>query len=290
MLLGIKFDPKKDIQRIIVITFAALLVALNLKSFVGTGGIYPGGVSGVAILIQRIAETFFHVKLSYTLINLLLNAGPVYIGFRYIGKKFTLLSFYFIFISSIITDLIPKITITQDILLISIFGGIINGIAIGLCLLMNATTGGTDFIGIFLSERLGVDSFNMILGLNAVILCIAGFLFGWDKALYSILFQYASTEVLHHIYRKFQQGTLFVVTDQADLIADTISEMTMHSSTILKGEGAYKHRERSLVYSVISAAEANDVMKKLREVDPKAFINMIHTEKMSGRFYYRKEE
>ena len=68
--------------------------------------------------------------------------------------------------------------------------------------MMNATTGGTDFIAIYLSDKKGVDSFNIVLGLNAVILAAAGILFGWDKALYSIIFQYASTQVLHVLYKK----------------------------------------------------------------------------------------
>lgn len=84
--------------------------------------------------------------------------------------------------------------------MISIFGGIINELVISICLLVNATTGGTDFIAIYLSEKKGVDSFHIVLELNVVILASAGLLFGWDKALYSIIFQYASTQVLHTLY------------------------------------------------------------------------------------------
>ena len=97
-----------------------------------------------------------------------------------------------IVLSGALTDILPGYAITYDTLLISIFGGLINGLVISLCLAVNATTGGTDFIAIFLSDRKGIDSWNMILGLNVVILAIAGVLFGWDKALYSIIFQYTS--------------------------------------------------------------------------------------------------
>ena len=102
-----------------------------------------------------------------------------------------------IVLTGILTDVMPVYVITYDILLISIFGGMISGAAVSMCLLMNATTGGTDFIAIYLSDKKGVDSWNMILGLNGIILLFAGFLFGWDKALYSIIFQYVSTQVLH---------------------------------------------------------------------------------------------
>ena len=187
-----EFDLKKDGKRIIVICLAAVLMAVNIKTFVRAGGLYPGGATGLTILIQRVFEIFFHITLPYTAINLLLNAIPIYIGFRYIGKKFTLYSCLMIVLTSVLTDIIPAYAITYDTLLISIFGGIINGLVISLCLLMNATTGGTDFISIYLSSKRGMDSWNLVLGLNVIILSMAGFLFGWEKALYSIIFQYAS--------------------------------------------------------------------------------------------------
>lgn len=92
-----------------------------------------------------------------------------------------------IVVSGILTDIVPSFPMTQDILLISIFGGLINALAISLCLFANATSGGTDFIAIFLSEKYGIDSWNYIFAGNVVILGIAGALFGWDKALYSII-------------------------------------------------------------------------------------------------------
>ena len=156
--------------------------------------------------------------------------------------------------------------------------------------MMNATTGGTDFIAIYLSDKKGVDSFNIVLGLNALILIAAGILFGWDKALYSIIFQYASTQVLHVLYKKYQQKTLFVVTNHPQEVSDAISEECNHGATILEGEGSYGHCERYVVYSVVSSAESEKVIKAVRETDPQAFINAIRTEQVSGRFYQKPAE
>lgn len=156
--------------------------------------------------------------------------------------------------------------------------------------MMNATTGGTDFIAIYLSDKKGVDSFNIVLGLNAVILVAAGILFGWDKALYSIIFQYASTQVLHVLYKKYQQKTLFVVTNHPQEISNAIAEVSNHGATILEGEGSYEHCERYVVYSVVSSAESEKVIKAVRETDPQAFINAIRTEQVSGRFYQKPAE
>lgn len=284
------FDLKKDGKRIVIICLASAIMAVNIKTFVSTGGLYPGGATGLTILIQSICKMFFHINIPYTPVNLLLNAVPIYIGFRFIGKKFTLYSCLSILVTSILTDIIPEIAVTYDVLLISIFGGIISGFAISLCLSMNATTGGTDFISIYLSEKKGVDAWNFILAFNVVIIMIAGLLFGFDKALYSIIYQYASTQMLHMLYKRYQKQTLFIVTNQADAVCKAINTVSMHGATILSGEGSYEHEKRKVVYSVVSKEESKEVIDAVKCADESAFINTIRTEGLSGRFYYRPNE
>lgn len=285
-----KFDSKKDIRRILTICIAAVIMALNIKIFVRTGGLYPGGATGLTILIQEVFLRFLGIELPYTLINLLLNAFPVYIGFKFIGKKFTLFSCVMIILTSTLTDIVPAFTITYDTLLISIFGGMINGAAISMVLSVDATTGGTDFIGIYLSEKKGVDSWNMVLGINAFILCAAGLLFGWDKALYSIIYQFISTQVMHSMYRKYQKKTLFIVTNKAPEVCQVIKNVTNHGATVLEGEGSYEHCERNVVYSVVSADEYKKLIHAIRQVDEKSFINTVRTDYLAGRFYHRSAD
>ena len=193
-------------------------------------------------------------------------------------------------VTSILTDIIPEIAVTYDILLISIFGGIISGFAISLCLSMNATTGGTDFISIYLSEKKGVDAWNFILAFNIVIIMIAGALFGFDKALYSIIYQYASTQVLHMLYKRYQKQTLFIVTNKASEVCTAINTVSMHGATILSGEGSYEHQKRKMVYSVVSREESKAVVNAVKKADEAAFVNAIRTEELFGRFYYRPND
>ncbi len=284
------FDIKKDSKRVVVICIASVIMAVNIKTFVRAGGLYPGGATGLTILIQAIAERFLNVTVPYTVVNLLLNMIPIYIGFRFIGKKFTLYSCVMIVLTGVLTDIIPGFVITYDTLLISIFGGMINGFIISLCLMMNATTGGTDFIAIFLSEKKGVDSWNFILGFNILILFAAGMLFGWDKALYSIIYQYASTQILHMIYTRYQKQTLFIVTNRPKEVCAAINIVSMHGATILEGEGFYERRERDIVYSVVSKEESKRVIRAVKEADENAFVNAIRTEELSGRFYQKPTE
>lgn len=280
-------NVSKEVKRIIICCIASCIIAVNIRTFVRTGGLFPGGANGLTLLIQSIFDRYLHITIPYTAINVLLNAIPVYIGFRFIGKKFTLCSCLVIFLTGFLTDSLPAYTITSDILLISIFGGLINGFAISLCLKCDATTGGTDFISIFLSRRKGLDAFNIILGFNVVILAIAGLLFGWDKALYSMIFQYTSTQVLHLLYKQYQKQTLFIVTNKAEAISQLIYDTTVHGATIIDCEGAHKHSEHKIVYSVVSRDENNSVIRAVREADPQAFINSMPTNELEGHFYQR---
>lgn len=285
------FDLKNDGKRIVIVCLASVLMAANIKTFVSAGGLYPGGATGLTILIQSIFEKFFNISVPYTPVNLLLNVVPIYIGFKFIGKKFTLYSCLMIILTGILTDVIPNdIVVTYDILLISIFGGLINGFVVSMCLSMNATTGGTDFISIFLSEKKGVDSWNFILAFNVVIIMIAGLLFGFDKALYSIIFQYTSTQMLHMLYTRYQKQTLFIVTNNPGAVCEAINTVSMHGATIMSGEGSYEHQKRKVVYSVVSKEESKKVIRAIKEADEEAFVNAIRTEELFGRFYYRPNE
>lgn len=284
------FNLRKDSKRVLFITGAALLMAANIKTFIQAGGLLPGGANGLTLLIQRVAEVFFNIDLPFSYINILINAIPVFIGFKFIGKKFTFYSCVMIFLTGFFADLLPSYTITNDTLLISIFGGIINGAAISICLSVEATAGGTDFIAIYMSEKKQVDSWNLVLGINSVILISAGLLFGWDKALYSIIFQYASTQMIHLLFKHYQKETMFVVTSEPDKVSKIIYEKSHHGATIINCEGSHSHSESYIVYSVVAKDQYISVVKAIKEQVPDAFINTVDTESLTGAFFQKKAE
>ena len=277
-------------KRTIMILLAAVLMAVNLKTFVRTGGLIPGGFTGLTRLIQEISDLVWGIEPPFTLINLTLNAIPIVVSFKFIGKQFTLYSCLMIVVSGLITDIIPSYAVTTDMLLVSVFGGLFNALAMIICLMAGATAGGTDFIAIFLSEKMDIDSWNYIFVGNVVILGIAGALFGWDKALYSIIFQFTSTQVLHALHRRYQKQTLLIVTKKPDEVYEVIKQMTNHDATLIKGEGCYMKQECDILYSVVGRDEVRKVLNRVRETDPAAFVNMIRTESLSGRFYQRPND
>ncbi len=174
-------------------------------------------------------------------------------------------------------------------LLISVFGGILNGLAVVVTLLAGASGGGMDFISIFMSERKGKDAWNLILLTNSMILLTAGFLFGFEKALYSIIFQYCNTQIIKFFYRRYQKHTLLIITDKTQEIYEQIRILTHHDATLFVGTGCYEGTERKMLYSVVNSDQVSTVMNIIKEIDPKAFINSLKTEELSGRFYKQKK-
>ena len=287
MFLSIESKHPKFYQvfRIFVVFFASMLYAWNLRCFAKTAGLFPGGFSGVSLLLQEIGLTFFHIDIPYTFFNVALNIFPIYIGFRFLGKKFTWYSILTIFLSSIFVDLLPAYVFTQDVLLISVFGGLLNGFAICLCLNVGTTTGGTDFISIYLSSQKGIDAWNYILLGNVIILAIAGALFGWSIALYSIIYQFCSTQVIQMLYKRYKKETLFIISDKSNEIYHAIRETTNHDATLFQGIGCYEEKEKTLIYSVINTEAKRQLIPMIRSIDPHAFINIVKTEELEGRFH-----
>lgn len=288
-------DQKARLQefavRVLVITASAIIVAVNLKSFVAAGDLFPGGFTGITRLVQRCALEFAGMELPFGPINLALNAIPALISFKLVGKRFTLYSCLTIALTSIFTDLVPALDITEDILLIAIFGGMINGFAVSLCLGVRVTSGGTDFIAIALSERKNVDAWNYILCGNVVLLAIAGYLFGWDKALYSMFYQYASTQVVKMLDPDGRRATLLIVTgrESAGGVCAQIQE-TNHTATLMEGVGLYNGEPCVMIYSVVADSEVRSLARKIRHSDPKAFVNVLRTERVVGKFYRRPRD
>lgn len=271
--------------RIIIVITASLLYAWNLCCFAKSADLLPGGISGVSLLLQHIIKSIFHVTVPYSVFNILLNLFPVYIGFRYIGKKFTLYSILTILLSSIFVDILPDYIFTADVLLISIFGGLINGFAIALCLNVGTTTGGTDFISIYMSQQKGMDAWNYILFGNVIILLIAGAMFGWSIALYSIIYQFCSTQIIQMLYKRYQKETLFIISNKADEIYRLIKDTTNHDATLFHGIGCYEAKEKEMIYSVINTDARRQLIPLIHSVDPHAFINVVKTEELAGRFH-----
>ena len=282
-----KIDWKRDLRRLLLVVVASAIIAVNLKMFVRPAEMYPGGMNGLSMLMQTIFSTYLGLQVPFTAFNIIFNSIPVYIGLRFLGRKFTILSIITIILSSVLTDLLPDLGLTQDPLLNCVFGGILYAFGSSLCLRADATTGGTDFIAMYMAQKHDRDAFGTIFIFNAIMLAVAGYLFGWDKAMYSIIYQFTVTQALHVFYKNYQKHTLFIITEKPAEVYECIRISTHHGATLFRGVGLYEQKERNMVYSVVSSSEMRRVLGEVRRVDDHAFINIIKTDVFAGRFHHR---
>ena len=276
--------------RFLLVTLASVLMAVNLNTFVHTAGLLPGGFTGITLLLQEVFLKFFGIKIPFAVFYWGLNIIPAIICFKYVGKGFTLLSIWMIIASGFLTDILPGLDLTNDILLCTVFGGIVNGMSISMCLLAGATSGGTDFISIYVSEKTGRSIWNHIFIGNVIVLAVFGLLFGWSRALYSIIFQFASTQILNFLYRRYQKSTLLIITNKPYELVKTIRETTGHDATLFKGEGCYTGLERDMLYTVISSDTEEKLIREVKKTDPMAFVNILQTKMLKGNFIMKKQD
>lgn len=265
-------------------------MALNINTFVHSANLFPGGFSGLALLIQGAVTKMSGFVIPYSFLVYSMNIVPVIIGFKFIGKKFTIYSVVMIAVSGLLTDLMPGLNLTDDVLLCSIFGGILNAVAISMCLFAGSSSGGTDFIAIFVAEKTGKSAWNFIFWGNICVLVAAGVIFSWNAALYSIVFQYVSTQALNLLYKKYEKITLLIITDNADIVYEIISRRTNHDATVFEGKGCYKGVPHKLIYSVVSAQDSGPLENEIHKADPSAFINILHSKDIVGNFFSRARD
>jgi uncharacterized membrane-anchored protein YitT (DUF2179 family) len=276
------------LKRFSLIVLAALLYAFNLNTFVHAGDLLPGGFTGLSLLVQRCFLQFTGIRVPFSVLNNAFNIVPVSICFRFIGKKFTGYSCLMVIMSSLLTDFMPSMFTEfiqlHDTLLSAVFGGILNALAISLCLYARASSGGTDFIAVYFAEKYHKDTWNYIFMGNCIILGVAGVLFSLEKALYSIIFQFTTTVSLSFFYRGYQQRTLLVITNKPDDVCALIYAETGHGVTAFHGIGLYRRVERTLLYSVVSADEVARLLSSIKKIDPDSFVNTLKTESINGKF------
>lgn len=275
----------KALKSFACVILASCLMAFNIKTFVRAGELVPGGITGMTLLIQRIMLKYANITVPYSVLNISLNAIPAVIGFKLISKRFTGYSVLMIVLNSFLVDLIPSYKVTTDPLLIALFGGLLNGLAISIALYGKASSGGTDFIAVYIHCKWNISSWNIILGFNIILLLTSGMLFGFEASLYSIVFQFVSTQAIDTFHKSDQQMTLFIISNKADELERELLVKTHHGMTRFTGEGSHTHEDRVMLYTVVSAAEVNDVYEIIKSIDKQAFVNIVKTSAVKGRFY-----
>ena len=280
---------KKDRRVRTGITVAAVFVSALIQSyalqvFVRPAGIISGGFTGMAMLVERLGElNGLNIPMQVTMI--MLNIPVAVLCCKGISFRFTIFSLVQVFLSSIFLQIFNFSPIFTDEVLNVIFGGVIFGSAIVIALRGNASTGGTDFIALFVSNRTGHSIWSYVFFGNAVMYCFYGAIFGWKHAGSSIIFQFISTRMISAFHRRYELVTLQATTMKGQQVVDAYISHFRHGMSCVEAMGGYSKKKMYLLNTVISAYEVNNAIHIMQEADEHIIINVLRTQRVVGRFY-----
>lgn len=253
--------------------FTGVLVqAFAMRLFLVPAFLVSGGISGAAQLINHLTNFPIGVMV------LVGNIPLFFLGWRYLGGfRFAMRTAFAIILFSFFTDFlvlfIPPQGVTQDLVLNSIYGGLMYGIGLGMVYRGKGTSGGSDILGRILNHRFGISISTSYLITDSIVVLLGGFIFDWERALYGLAVIYVSglaAEIAFEGRAIFR--TAMIVTDKPEEIAHAIFDSLERGVTMLHGAGGYTHVERTVIYSVVTQSEIPQLKEIVTEQDPKAFM------------------
>ncbi|WP_075981470.1 YitT family protein [Bacillus massilinigeriensis] len=267
-------------KKLIVVIIGAFLNAIAMNLFLIPAKVYSSGFTGLAQLLSNI----FHGAISTGILLFLLNIPVTILGWMKVGKSFTLYSFLSVVFMSFFLEILPIYAVSNDIFLNAVFGGVILAVGVGLTLRWGASTGGMDIIAMVLSRMKDRPVGTYFFTLNAIIIITAGYLYGWEKALYTLVALYASTRVIDAIHTRHEKLTVMIVTKMAEELKAAIHSKLVRGITTIPAKGAYTNENKDMMMIVITRYELFDLERLIKEVDPSAFTNVVQTTAVFGFF------
>lgn len=278
-----KNQIKKWIKNIIFLTFGAVITGCALETFLVPNKIIDGGIIGISMILSHVS------KFNLGLLVLLLNTPFIVLAFKKLGKKFVLQTAYANIILALSLNFFHHFKATQDLLLATVFGGIILGIGVGLILKNEGSLDGTEILSLLVSKKFGFSVGEFIMGINIFIYLVAGVVFGWESAMYSIMTYFIVSKVIDIVMEGFNSSkSVRIISDEASVIGQALIERLDISVTYLQGIGGYTGQDKDLIYCVISRLELPKMIEIIQEIDPKAFVSVVDVHEVYGGRFRKK--
>lgn len=273
----IKNNRLKTILSYIIIILAATLAAYSLDTFLIPNNILDGGVTGISIIISKV----FSIPIS--LLVILINIPFVYVGYRNLGKNFLIRTIIAMLTFSIALSFFESFhEVTDEILLATIFGGILLGIGVGLVIRMGACVDGTESVALVISKKTSLSVGQIVMLFNFVIYSIAVLTFGIDRALYSVLTYFITYKVIDLVSEGLEQAkAALIVTEKGTDMANEIYKRLGRTVTRINGSGLLSG-EKEVMYCVLTRIEVFELKKIANEMDESAFISILDVSDIIG--------
>ena len=267
------------IQKGLFLTLGAFIVGFALDCFLIPNKIIDGGVVGISMMINYLTK--FNLGIALLIINL----PFICLAFTKLGKLFVLQTFYADFMMAVATNIFHHwgYIVTNDVLLATIFGGIILGVGVGIVLKNEGSLDGTEIMALVLSKKFGFSVGEIVMGFNLFIYCVAGIVLSLESAMYSILTYFIAYRMIDVVLEGLNSSkSIRIISDKAEEIGQTLIDELDISVTYLHGIGGYSKQKKTLIYCVASRLEMSKMKEVIKQIDPTAFFSVVDVHEVYG--------
>lgn len=268
------------VSQCLLISIGACLYSFGLKYFLMNNNLIDGGITGISIMTNH----FTHIPLG--LFIFILNIPFLFMGYKCIGKRFAVSTLFSVLCISIISSLInPLKGITDNPLLATVFGGIILGVGIGLIIRSGGCSDGTEVVAIYMERKTGFSVGQIIMLWNVFILGSAGFIFGWDRAMYSIIAYFIASKTIDITVSGLDETrAVTIISSKYNEISDALLKMSGRGVTLIDGQGAYLNKSTKVIFIAASRLEIVNIKSVVYSIDKNALIIMQSAEVTGKNF------
>ncbi|HEX3026533.1 MAG TPA: YitT family protein [Clostridia bacterium] len=266
--------------RILLILIGATLSSIGLEIFLVPNNIIDGGVIGISIISSYLT----HLPLG--LFTFALNIPFFMIGYKQIGKSFVAATLFAVICLSVgVSFLHPIPGITHDVFLAAVFGGIINGAGVGLIIRAGGSLDGAEIVAIILDKKISFSVGEIVMFFNIFILVGAGFLYGWDRTMYSLMTYFITFKVIDIVIEGIDESkAVMIVSDKDEDITEAVIARLGRGVTLLNGKGGFSKTPVNVIYLVVSRLELTKLKSIVLDFDENALITVGNVE-VAGKKY-----
>lgn len=284
MKLDLGISKSELIKFCIMIVLGSFICAVGINLFIIPSNLLSGGISGIALIFQYIAK----IPMGYTI--LILNIPLFILSARKINKKFTILTAFGtlslslgLIISQPLNTVLSPVA-ESNLLLYCIYGGVLNGLGLGIVFTNHGSTGGLDIVGVYMKKKFGINLGSVSFGINLIIVSVGSLLFGFNVGLYTLISMYTTAFTMEKAIKGFNsQKMIFIITQKQKEVTKAIMEELGRGVTVLYGEGAYTHDKRNVLYCIVSLGQLPKTKHIIKSVDSSAFVSIIDTAEVQGK-------
>jgi len=264
------------------------LLAIAINVFFEPFGVVTGGVSGLSIIIKNLAENKFGVSIPLWITNIALNIPLFIVGIKVLGFKFlsrTIFTTFYLSFALFYTKFIPTDFLNDtELILVSLFGGVLSGVGLGLVFSSFATTGGTDLAATIIHKYFKhISVSKLLLALDSTIIVLGVFMFGFVKAMYAIIAVYITSKVIDNVLEGLSfSKAAFIISEYSSEIAQKVLTQVNRGVTGLTGRGMYTLKSKEVLLCVVSRKQIVQLKEIVKAIDNKAFLLVFDVRETLG--------